>query len=125
MRILCVDGDEDTCKQLVGLLGMAGLEAVTARDAASALGLMARERFALYVIDGRLPGLGGLAFCEEVRRVDKTTPIVFITGDARAAEREAAMMAGANAYVVKPYVSEVLPTVRRLLAEGRDAPNPE
>lgn len=121
MRILCVDDNEDTCEMLTTMLGFAGLESVAANTAAEALRLMESEQFSLYVIDGQMPDLGGLSFCEEIRRVDKTTPIVFFTGKALDADREAALLAGASAYVVKPDAGELIPTVSRLLEESRRA----
>jgi DNA-binding response OmpR family regulator len=118
MRILCVEDNKDTCELLTALLGIADLEAVAVPDAASALELIAREQFSLYIIDGQMPNVGGFSFCEEIRRVDKITPIVFFTGKGFEADREAGMLAGANAYIVKPDIQEIIPTVRRLLEEA-------
>ena len=117
MRILCVDDNDDTCFWLTKLLGHSHLEAIAVSDAAAALRLMATEKFSLFVIDGQLPGVGGLSFCKEIRRVNQITPIVFFTGDAAPSNREAALLAGANAYVVKPGVRELILTIRRLLVE--------
>ena len=102
MRILCIEDNEDTRELLTTMLGLSDLEAVAVPAAAEALRLMEGEQFSLYIIDGQLPDVGGLSFCEEIRRVDKTTPVVFFTGKALEADREAALLAGANAYVVKP-----------------------
>lgn len=121
MRILCVEDNQDTCELLTTMLGIADLEAVSVPDAASALELMKREQFSLYIIDGQMPNVGGLTFCEEIRSVDKTTPIVFFTGKGFEADRAAGMLAGANAYIVKPDVGEIIPTVKRLLEEARAA----
>ena len=51
--------------------------------------------------------------------MDKVTPIVFFSGKAFEAGREAALMAGADAHVVKPGTDLLVPTVRRLLERGR------
>ena len=118
-RILCVEDDEDTRELLTTLLGFSDLKAVAVRTAAEALRLMEGERFSLYVIDGQLPDAGGFSFCEQIRRVDKTTPVVFFTGKALEADREAGLLAGANAYVVKPDAGALIPTVKRLLEESR------
>ena len=115
-RILCVEDDEDTRELLTTLLGFSDLKAVAVRTAAEALRLMEAERFSLYVIDGQLPDAGGLSFCEQIRRVDKTTPVVFFTGKALEADREAGLLAGADAYVVKPDSSELIPTIKHLLS---------
>ena len=121
MRILCVDDHKDTCEMLTALLGLSDLEAVAVTTAAEALRLMESERFSLYVIDGRLPDVGGLSFCEDIRRVDKITPVVLFTGDASGTDRQAGLFAGASAYVVKPDTGELVPIVKRLLEEARHA----
>ena len=116
-RILCVDDNEDTCFLLSTMLGRAGLEAVSAPDAPEALRLIEGGRFDLYVVDGQMPGLSGPTLCEQIRAADARTPIVVFSGRGELSDREAAERAGANAYVVKPDVLELVETVRRLLAE--------
>ena len=117
MKILCVDDDEDTRLVLETYLGNWHMEAVSVANATEALRLMAEERFSLFVIDGGLPGGNGTALCESIRKVDKKTPIVFFTGHGYPAERAAGLRAGANAYVVKPALGELIPTIQQLLAE--------
>jgi OmpR-family two-component system manganese-sensing response regulator len=121
MRILCVDDDEDTRNLLAHLLDYSDLEAVAVQDTESALRLIEKEKFSLYIIDGQLPGVSGLGLCEQIRRLDKKTPVVIFSGHAFASDREAGMRAGANVYIVKPHISEVVPAVRRLLEEARAA----
>jgi len=121
MRILCLDDDADIGELLITMLDVSNLEAVAVRDAATALRLMETEQFSLYIIDGELPDVGGLTFCQKIRAVDQTTPIVFFTGKGYQADREAGMLAGANAYLVKPDLSEVVSTVKRLLEKARAA----
>jgi two-component system phosphate regulon response regulator PhoB len=117
-RILCVDDDQDTRDLLTTMLGSSGLEAICVRDVAGALRLMETGRFSLHVLEAATPGVSGLEFCEDIRRVDKNTPVVFFSGRALDSDREAGRRAGANAYVVKPDVSELVSTVQRLLDEG-------
>lgn len=106
-----MDDNGDTCELLTTVVGVA--------TTAEALRLMEGERFSLYVIDGQLPDACGFTFCEQVRRADKSAPIVIFTGKASEEDREAGVTAGANAYVVKPDVGELVSTVRRLLEEAR------
>ena len=121
MRILCVDDDDDTCFLLTILLGRSGLEAVCVPDATAALRLMAGEQFGLYVIDGQLPGVSGLTLCERIRARDRQTPVVIFSGHGYEADRAAGLRAGANAYVVKPSIEILIPTVKRLLNETHGA----
>jgi len=121
-RILCVDDNEDTCELLKAMLGRADLDVVTVSDADEALRLIESERFDLYVLDSEIPpGFSGLTLCHKIRAVDTHTPIVIFSGHGFESHREAGVLAGANAYLVKPDVTELIPTVRRLLEEPRPA----
>ena len=114
-RVLCVEDDADTRDMLRMMLGFSDFEAVAAPDADAALLLMGRERFSLYVLDGGLRGAKGLSLCARIRASDARTPIVIFSGHASASDIDAGMLAGANAYLVKPDSSELIPTMRRLL----------
>lgn len=114
-HVLCVEDDADTRDMLKTKLGLSDFEAVGAPCAEAALRLMGRERFSLYVLDGGLRGVNGLSLCEQIRASDARTPIVIFSGHAFASDIEAGMLAGANAYLVKPNSSELVPTIRRLL----------
>ena len=113
--VLCVEDDEDTRDMLKIKLGLSGFKAVVAPDMGAALRLMERERFSLYVLDGGLRGVKGLSLCEQIRVSDAHTPIIIFSGHAFASDIEAGMRAGANAYLVKPDSSELIPTISRLL----------
>jgi len=114
-RVLCVEDDEDTRDMLKMMLGYSDFEAAVAPDADAALGLMGRERFSLYILDGGLRNVKGLSLCEQIRAADARTPIVIFSGNGYASDIEAGMLAGANAYLVKPDSSELIPTIRHLL----------
>lgn len=115
-RVLCVEDDADTRDLLKVMLRFADYELVVAPDAAAALRLIERERFSLYVLDGGLPGVSGLSLCEQIRAADAHAPIVIFSGHAYASDIEAGILAGANAYLVKPDSSNLIPTIKRLLA---------
>ena len=115
-RVLCVEDDEDTRDLLKTRLGLSDFEAVVAPDMGSALRLMERERFDLYVLDGGLQGVDGLTLCKQIRASDARAPIVIFSGHGFASDIKAGMLAGANAYLVKPDSSQLVPTIRRLLA---------
>jgi len=114
-RVLYVEDDADTRDMLQTMLDYSDFEAVGAADLDAALRLMERERFSLYVLDGGLRSVRGLSLCEQIRAVDAHTPIVIFCGHASASDIEVGMLAGANAYLIKPDSSELIPTVRRLL----------
>ena len=88
-------GDCEVTEELRGVLD-------TEVAPAEALELIARGRFDLYLLDNWLPGGSGVELCREIRRSDPSTPIVFYSGAGLDFEREEALAAGAQAYLVKP-----------------------
>jgi DNA-binding response OmpR family regulator len=124
-RILCLEDNDDTCFVLQTLLCREGFEVVSAPDAEEALRLIAEKSFGLYVVDSHLPGMSGLEFCRKVRKVDGETPILIYSADAFEVDRAAGLRAGANAYLAKPNIDEIVPTVMRLLEGAATAKDPE
>jgi len=119
--ILCVDDDERLRELLTAMLGLSDLEAISVSAADEALRMMERAQFSLYIIDSRRPGASGLSLCEQIRAIDKDTPIIIFSGHAHQSDIDAGMFAGANAYVVKPDSSALIATVKRLLEGARNA----
>ena len=118
LRILCLDNHQDTCELIDLMLRQADgnyqITAVSAPD--EAFRLIAGRKFDLYILDYQFPGISGVELCRRIRRTDKQTPVLFFTAMARPADRDAAMAAGANRYLVKPNdLDRLVPTVRELL----------
>ena len=119
LRILCVEDDADICEVLTATLGFYSFEAVCVPDVAAAHALMGKEKFRLYILDGQLPGASGLTLCQEIRAADKVTPIVIFSGHGKASDRAAGLGAGADAYILKPDMEAIVPTVKRLLGQAQ------
>ena len=107
-RILCTEDDADTRDLLVLTLNLAGYEVVCSEDAEHAFDIIRRERFDLYLLDNWLPTLSGMDLCDRIREVDTMTPILFYSGAAFEADKERAFKAGAQGYLVKPVLPDVL-----------------
>lgn len=118
-RVLCVEDDTDTREMLKCKLGLSDFEVAVAPNMEAALRLIERERFSLYVLDGGLRNARGQSLCEQIRASDARTPIVIFSGHANASDIAAGIRAGANAYLVKPDSSDLIPTIRRLLEAAR------
>jgi DNA-binding NtrC family response regulator len=119
-RILCVDDDEGTCELLTTMLGLSDLEAISAPSIDEALRKIKSEKFSLYILDSQMPGVTGLSLCEQIREFDQDAPIIIFSGHARQKDLDAAMRAGANAYLIKPDTSKLVDTVKRLLRDTSD-----
>jgi two-component system, OmpR family, response regulator len=117
-RILYVDDHEDTSFMLTYLLGQSNYEVVTANSVMDALSLIRQEKFDLYVLDKRLPDGSGLDLCRNLNQITPDVPVIFYSGDAYELHRQEGLCAGADAYVTKPKINELIDEVHRLLADA-------
>jgi two-component system, OmpR family, response regulator len=97
------------------LLQQLGYTVKTAGAVASALELARAIRFDLYVIDNHFPDATGAEFCREIRTFDEPTPVIIYSGTSMDADFEEALRAGAEAYILKPYVDELLQKIKGFL----------
>ena len=129
MRILCVDDDEDTCQLLTLLLGNSGFEAVCVPDATTALRLMAREQFRLYILDGQLPGISGLTLCQRIRQRDLDTPVLIFSGHGYESDRVAGWAPAQTPTSLNPTSTNSSPPSgvcwHRLRRRGNENPTPQ
>ena len=119
-RILCVDDDEDTCFMLTHLLGQENYQVRAVKSVSEALQLARNESFNLYILDEWFPKEAGLGLCRKIREFDPHTPVIFYSGAVFESDREEALYAGAQAFVAKPYVEELIERVHELLADRQE-----
>ena len=118
-RILYIDDDKDSCEMMTLLLGTQGYDVVHAHTSAEAMQKAKSDGFELCLLDNWLPDGSGIELCSQLRSLKPQTPIVFYSAAARESDKEAALRAGAQAYLVKPTGIETLgQTISSLL--GRD-----
>jgi two-component system response regulator MtrA len=100
-----------------------GLRVHTVADGPSVVPACTAERPDLLLLDLTLPGLGGVAVTEALRAEPSLTrlPVLIITGLGRESGVDAAMAAGANDYLIKPFRPAEL-NRRVALLLGRAAP---
>jgi DNA-binding response OmpR family regulator len=120
-RILVVDDNEDSCMMMAALLGQIGYTAEAARTVAGALKAARDRRPALYILDSYFSDGRGADLCRRLRADDAQAPVIFYSCDFDAADLEAALGAGAQAYVVKPDIDELLRAVSVCLDRMGDA----
>jgi DNA-binding response OmpR family regulator len=104
-HILLVDDNPDICELVQVVLQGAGFRVSTADTTRSALQLAASERFDALLLDYWMPDLTGIELCRRIRAFDQSTPILICSGAVTQADREAAVSAGAQGYVTKPFYS--------------------
>ncbi|MFJ3302256.1 two-component system response regulator [Streptomyces sp. NPDC086549] len=109
--ILLVDDMEDNLIALEAVLGSLNQPLVRARSGEEAMKALLRQRFAVVLLDIRMPGMDGFETAANIKRLDQTKdiPIIFLTGaddDAGYAFRGYAT--GAADYLTKPFDPWVL-----------------
>ena len=120
MRILYVEEDQDSCELLVLLLSDSGHEVATANTMSEGLRLAKSGTFDAYVLGDWFSDGSGLELCRELRLFDPHTPIIFYSALSSDRDRQAAMSAGAQAYLIKPDgLEKIESTVKRLIGNDR------
>jgi two-component system KDP operon response regulator KdpE len=113
--ILVVDDEPQIRRVLRSTLSTHGYVITEAKTGEDALESMRKERPDLILLDMNMPGMGGIEACRQIRRTSDA-PIIMLT--VRNAERDkvAALDAGADDYVVKPFgIEELLARIRAAL----------
>lgn len=121
-RILYVEDHEDTRELVTLLLAQKSYEVITGATIKSGVQLAVSDQFDLYLLDSWLPDGSGLELCRQIRRFDRTTPILFYSAAAYASDRETALKCGAQGYLVKPsQPSELCDLVTELIEHSQHA----
>jgi two-component system KDP operon response regulator KdpE len=120
-RILAVDDEPQILRALATNLRARGYEVDLAQTGEAALVLAARKHPDLVVLDLGLPGMDGV---EVIQGLRGWTSVPIIVLSVREAERDkvAALDAGADDYVTKPFgMDELLARLRAALRRGKPA----
>ena len=123
MSTALVVEDSPTMRQLIvfALRRIRGLEVLEADDGVDALRKLAASKLDIILTDINMPIMDGLKLVKRVRTdpIHKDVPIIVITTETAAADRQRAMSLGANAYITKPIQApHVIAKVRELLGLG-------
>jgi DNA-binding response OmpR family regulator len=119
-RILYIEDHEDTRELVTLLLAQKSYEVITGSTIENGVALAGSEEFDLYLLDSWLPDGSGLELCKRIRQFDKTTPILFYSAAAYAADSELALKCGAQGYLVKPsQPSELCDLVTNLIERSQ------
>jgi len=109
--ILLVDDMEDNLLALEAVLGSFNEPLVRARSGEEALKALLGQRFAVVLLDIRMPGMDGFETAAHIKRADQTkdVPIIFLTGeDSDAGYAFRGYATGAADYLTKPFDPWVL-----------------
>jgi two-component system KDP operon response regulator KdpE len=119
--ILVVDDEPQIRRVLRTTLSSNGYEVIEAQSGQEAIEMVITERPELILLDVNMPGMNGLEACNKIR-MSFDGPIIMVTVRNTERDKIAALDAGADDYVVKPFaIGELLARIRAALRRS----NPE
>jgi CheY-like chemotaxis protein len=117
--VLIVDDNIDAREMYAVYLEHAGFRALEAADGETAIDMARRDRPAIILMDATMPKLDGW---EAARRLKadvgtRSIPLIMLTAHAFVEHRERAAEVGADAFLAKPVLPDVLALeIRKVLA---------
>ena len=115
-KVLIAEDDPSVRKAVQRVLALEKYDVTAVNDGQAALEELGKTRFDLAVLDVMMPFADGLTVCREARHRGVQTPILLLTARVEVGDRVAGLDAGADDYLVKPFVvDELLARCRALL----------
>ncbi|MDC7697642.1 heavy metal response regulator transcription factor [Vogesella indigofera] len=122
MKILIVEDEVKTGEYLRLGLCEAGFAVDLTHDGVDGLHLALEGNHDLVILDVMLPNMDGWQILTQLRRQQKTMPVLFLTARDQVEDRVKGLELGADDYLVKPFsFAELLARVRIILRRGRGA----
>jgi two-component system KDP operon response regulator KdpE len=113
--ILVVDDEPQIRRVLRATLSSTGYEVIEAQSGQEAIEMVVTERPELILLDVNMPGMSGLEACNKIR-MSFDGPIIMVTVRNTERDKIAALDAGADDYIVKPFaIGELLARIRAAL----------
>ncbi|MDH4107999.1 MAG: ATP-binding protein [Gammaproteobacteria bacterium] len=122
-KILVVDDNEVNLLVAQRMLEELGFEVDLATNGKAAVAATGARRYAAVLIDSQMPGMDGNEATRIIRAREGTgerTPIIALTANAMAPDRDEAFAAGVDDYLSKPvFIEQLEAALARLLNAGR------
>jgi CheY-like chemotaxis protein len=102
-RVLYVDDDLENIEMMKEWIRVeCGCDAVTVTSGAEASRLMETEFFDVFIFDYCLPDITAVGLCSKVRALSPDAKVIIYSALEREVDKEKALAAGADHYLVKP-----------------------
>ncbi|MBO5401136.1 MAG: response regulator transcription factor [Spirochaetaceae bacterium] len=102
VKILVVEDDKNLNKSICLFLAQKGFEAQGCYDGEEALDVLYKTSFDLVISDIMMPKVDGYKLLENVRKLDKSIPFIFMTAKEDFPSKQKGFNAGVDDYLVKP-----------------------
>jgi len=122
-NILIVDDDHGFRRALHSTLHALGFEIMESWDGEAALKEVKNRRFDVVLLDINMPGMGGIETCRELRQFSPGLQILMLTVRESENDKVAALDAGADDYITKPFsIPELAARIKAAVRRARMGP---
>ena len=120
MRILLVEDDLNLGLVIADHLKTQDYEVISAEDGAEGLVKFNEEQFNLCILDVMLPVLDGFSLAQDIRKINKDIPILFLTAKSMTEDKIKGFESGGDDYLTKPFsIQEFELRVKALLRRSK------
>lgn len=124
MKILLVEDQLINQKLMKNVLEKGGYEVIPASDGESALKLLSENKYDIILMDIQMPELNGYEVAKKFREMEKVsgefTPILAMTANSLAGDREKSLESGMDDYIAKPLnMVEINARIEALLKKNK------
>ena len=106
--ILVVDDEPNYRVVLAEILKEEGFEVFTANSGNEGMPVVQSTDLDLVISDMKMPGMDGIEFLKNIKKLDRQLPVILITAYAEVEKAVEAMRLGAFTYLAKPFSNEAL-----------------
>ena len=106
-HILLVEDEENFGSLLKNYLELSDYSVEWARDGNLGYNLVMKQMFDLCILDVMMPSRDGFTLAEDIRKVNREVPIVFLTARGEKEDQIRGYTIGADDYITKPFDSEL------------------
>ena len=107
-KILLVEDDVNLGTILKDYLGVKDYDVTHVLNGIEGFDIYSRDSFDLLILDIMMPKKDGFTLTSEIRKLDKKTPIIFLTAKSMVEDRIKGLKLGGDDYLTKPFSSEEL-----------------
>ncbi len=108
MMILVVDDRPINRRLLADQLGSLGYQCVTANDGIDALNVLSKQHIDIVLSDVNMPNMDGYRLTQRIRQLSLTLPVIGVTANALAEEKQRCLESGMDSCLSKPVTLDVL-----------------
>ncbi|RZM19596.1 MAG: response regulator transcription factor [Pedobacter sp.] len=115
-KIILIEDESSVVSFLKKGLQEFGYEISVALDGSSGIKMVENNDFDMIILDIMLPDINGLEVCKEIRKTNKTVPILFLTALDSSENIVLGLESGGDDYLVKPFkFIELVARIKSLL----------